>query len=62
MVTMREVMALTERDMAIDRIWQNARTLESDIKYLDADPNIKEKLTASIHQLTGYLDEIYKQR
>lgn len=60
MATMRDLIALTERDTAIDRIWQNARYLESEIKYLDADPAIKAKLTRSIHQVTEYLDELYK--
>jgi hypothetical protein len=59
MTTMRQLISLIEReDLAVNRIRQNARTLQGEIKYLNIDPGMKDRLTASIQVVTDYLDQI----
>jgi hypothetical protein len=56
---MRTYINLVEHDSALNRIWQNARTLQSEIKYLNVSQDVKSKLLLSMQRVTDYLDALH---
>ena len=51
--------AARSTDQSVNRIWNNARVLQSEIKYLNAAPAVLSRLKASFDVVMGYLDELH---